>query len=298
MGSHRLAPAALLACTLALASGCSGGSGDPPVQPVGEASPSSPGTSSAADPEHPQGVVAIGHSALTGLSSDADRPQENAPENSWATGTNPAVDSVYLRLVKERPETEGHVANTAKNGAVAQTLPEQAEAALDQVPFPALLIIQTIDNDIRCDGSDDAHLHEFRASVREAVEMVSEASPKTHVLVVSNFGSPAGYAKSLTADPVAVAGFAGTDPCSLFAGDGTVNAKGVATLSAIIAKYEAEQVRACEGIALCHSDDGALDRYPERLEDLASDRQHLLSTGHAELAKAIWPTVEKILGAS
>jgi hypothetical protein len=289
------------ASTLALAVVLTGGcAGEEPDGSVGAAqgrdtTTSRTTTTSPADADHPRGVIAFGHSALTGLSADPDRPQENSPKSSWATGTDPKVDSVYLRLVKVRPETQGSVANTAENGAKAATLQAQAEAALDQVPFPALAIVQTIDNDIRCDGSDAAHLPEFRASVRAAVETVHSASPKTTILVVSNFGSPAGYAKALAKDPVAVAGYADTDPCSPFTGNGTINAKGVATLTAIIDRYEAEQVRACAGIPVCHTDDGALSAYTERLELLASDRQHLLAAGHAELAALIWPTVEKVL---
>ena len=232
MAGHQLLAAGLLACTVALATGCSGGQS---AQPVDAATPSRPSTPPA-DAQHPRGVIAFGHSALTGLSADADRPQENAPESSWATGTNPAVDSVYLRLVKVRPETQGSVANTAENGAKSATLPAQAKAALGQVPFPALAIVQTIDNDIRCAGSDEAHLPEFRASVRAAIEVVHAASPKPTILVVSNFGRPAGYAKALAADPVAVAGFAGADPCSPFTGDGKINAKGVAKVELGIAK--------------------------------------------------------------
>lgn len=291
MADHRLLAAGLLASTVALATACSGG---PTPQSVGSG-PSHPSTSTA-DAEHPRGVIAFGHSALTGLSADPDRPQENSPESSWATGTDPAVDSVYLRLVRVRPETKGAVANTAQNGAKSSTLPDQARAALGQVPFPALAIVQTIDNDIRCDGSDEAHLPEFRASVRAAIEVVHTTSPKTSILVVSSFGSPAGYAKALAADPVAVAGFAGAEPCAPFTAGGRINAKGVSTLTAIIDKYEAEQVRACEGITVCHSDDGALGGFTERLELFASDRQHLLAGGHAELATIIWPTVQKVLG--
>lgn len=292
MSGHRLLAAGLLACTVVFTAGCAG---EPSSQPVDSAAASGSSTFPA-DAEHPRGVIAFGHSSLTGLSADADRPQENSPQSSWATGTSPAVNSVYLRLVRLRPETLGSVANTAQNGATSSTLPVQAKAALDQVPFPALAIVQTIDNDIRCDGSDEAHLPEFRASVRAAIDLVHTASPKTTILVVSNFGSPAGYAKALAADPIAVAGFAGSDPCSPFTGDGKINAKGVTTLTAIIDKYEAEQVRACEGIALCHSDDGALGGFTERVDLLASDRQHLLASGHAELAALIWPTVQRLLG--
>ena len=75
----------------------------------------------------PVGVIAIGHSGLTGENSDPDRPGQPALENSWATGTNPDVNSIYLRLVAARPETEGHVANTAEGGAPASRLADQAE---------------------------------------------------------------------------------------------------------------------------------------------------------------------------
>ena len=71
--------------------------------------------------EGPVGVIAIGHSGLTGENSDPDRPGQPALENSWATGTNPEVNSIYLRLVEVQPETEGHVANTAVGGALAST---------------------------------------------------------------------------------------------------------------------------------------------------------------------------------
>ena len=52
-----------------------------------------------------------------------------------------------MRLVAQRPETEGHVANFAQGGARAAVLAGQAQVALSQVPTPALVIIQTIDND-------------------------------------------------------------------------------------------------------------------------------------------------------
>ena len=64
----------------------------------------------------PVGVIAIGHSGLTGENSDPARPGQPALENSWATGTNPEVNSIYLRLIEVHPETEGHVANTAVGG--------------------------------------------------------------------------------------------------------------------------------------------------------------------------------------
>ena len=63
---------ALLAVTVLL--GCGG------QDPAG-----APATSATPDGQQPAGVVAIGHSGLTGESSDPDRPYEKALENSWAT---------------------------------------------------------------------------------------------------------------------------------------------------------------------------------------------------------------------
>jgi len=40
-----------------------------------------------------RGIIALGHSALTGENSDPQNPFVPALQNSWATGTNPAVAS-------------------------------------------------------------------------------------------------------------------------------------------------------------------------------------------------------------
>ena len=62
----------------------------------------------------PVGLIVIGHSALLGTNSDSSRaPGHPVPENAWATGTGPNVESIYERLVAARPETEGHVSNQA-----------------------------------------------------------------------------------------------------------------------------------------------------------------------------------------
>lgn len=115
--------------------------------------------------QSPVGVIAIGHSGLTGEGSDPDRPGQDAMKNSWATGDVPAVNSIYQRLIAVRPDTKGHVANMAVGGATSDTLASQAMAALEEVPAPELVIIQTIDNDIRCDGTDEAHLEELGLTV-------------------------------------------------------------------------------------------------------------------------------------
>lgn len=92
------------------------------------------------------------------------------------------MNSVYQRLVAARPDTEGHVANRAVVGARAATLAFQAQSALLQVPTPELVLIQTIGSDIRCDGTDEARLVEFGASLTDALNMFTEPSPDTRIL--------------------------------------------------------------------------------------------------------------------
>lgn len=106
------------------------------------------------------GIVAIGHSGIAGTNSDPGRPFEDVPANSWATGSNPA-----------------------RGGAEAAALRSQAEAALERVPAPRLLVIQTADNDVRCDGSDEEHVLRFGEHLADALRVVvprpATATPTT-----------------------------------------------------------------------------------------------------------------------
>ena len=92
------AAAAALLATLLLA-GCAsaqGGSSDTSSPTAGSASP-------ARSSQYPNSMVVLGHSGATGYDSDPASPGADAPQNSWATGTNPAVNSIYSRLLALNP---------------------------------------------------------------------------------------------------------------------------------------------------------------------------------------------------
>ena len=57
---------------------------------------------------YPDSITVLGHSGSTGENSDPDQPGVEVRENSWATGTNPEVDSLYLRILEHNPAIEGH----------------------------------------------------------------------------------------------------------------------------------------------------------------------------------------------
>lgn len=259
-----------------------------------EGAPSS-SAEAGASPGGPAGIIAIGHSALTGENADPQRQGQDARDQSWATGDDPAVDSIYLRMVASDPVHEGHVANTAAGGAVASQLAAQAEAALADVPGPALVIIQTIDNDIRCDESDAANLPIFGEELASALEVITEASPESKILIVSQRGRPAMLAEFLPAATEEPA--AGEESCNFVTDEGEFVAANAAHLTAIIEAYEAEQARVCSETPNCFDDDGAMTTFADTEQDLeGGDGNHLTTKGQARTAALIWPVVADILG--
>jgi hypothetical protein len=244
----------------------------------------------------PVGFIAIGHSGLTGRG--AAEPPEAALQYSWATGTNPKVNSIYLRLVKVRPEDKGHVANTAFDGATASALQGQAELALRQVSAPALVIISIIGNDIRCDGTDKQHIPEFGQAVGAALDTLTEKSPHSRILIVGQMGrtSPALVREVIAHDPNAKYAATGSGMCDFFNAAGALVPSHFKTLTAIVDAYEAEEARVCAKYRQCQTDGGARAAYKDKLENFAPDWIHHNIAGQTAEAAITWPVVEKILG--
>jgi hypothetical protein len=269
------------------------------TQPASSTTPASSATEVAIptpDVSNPVGLIAIGHSGLTG--EGAAGQFAAAYENSWATGTSPEVNSVYLRLTVERPETEGKVANEAVGGAPAAALSSQATAALQTVPAPALAIIQTLDSDIRCDGTDADNVPKVGRSIADALDVITTASPNTRILVVGQLGRPSpAFVEELVAhDPAVKDALSGTGMCDFYDPDGNLVEANFETLTGIIEAYEAEQARVCEAVPQCRTDGGVRAAYVDEIGNFAPDWNHLNVRGQAAAAELIWPVVVEILG--
>ena len=52
---------------------------------------------------YPDSIAVLGHSGSTGEHSDPKRPFAEVRANSWATGSNPKVNSLYLRILERNP---------------------------------------------------------------------------------------------------------------------------------------------------------------------------------------------------
>jgi len=166
----------LVAVVWALLASCSS-SGDAGGGPAATTASSSQATQ--ASGQYPNAIAVLGHSGATGYDSDPKRPGADARENSWATGDNPAVDSVYLRLLALNPAVRGHNTNVAVAGTGVDDLAGQADQALAATPLPELFLIQSVDNDIRCDGSDADNYAPFAATLTDVLKKLTTGAPRS-----------------------------------------------------------------------------------------------------------------------
>jgi hypothetical protein len=246
----------------------------------------------------PVGLIALGHSGLTGAYSDPAFPHNDAWHNSWATGTAPSINSISQRMTAIRPETAAHVRNAAVDGSPAAALTDQAVQALETVAQPALAIIMTVDNDIRCDGTDANHIVEFGHSITDAIETILARSPATHILLLGQLGRPTTFAAAISHNSEAARTHAGDGPCDLFDTQLNIDRDNIVTITALVEMYETELDNVCAPFPQCHRDAGALAAFSDDIDDLVEgDWNHLTANGHSRLAATIWPIVETILNA-
>jgi lysophospholipase L1-like esterase len=132
----------------------------------------------------PSAIAALGDSITRGYNTDGPGcptgPGLDCPKNSWATGTNPLVESFGERLdaVSPGPLT---VYNDAESGARAEDLVAQALAAAAQ--DPDLVLIEIGANDA-C-ATTPTPTTTFRDQVREALQVLVAANKQVYVQLMS-----------------------------------------------------------------------------------------------------------------
>ncbi len=132
----------------------------------------------------PQTMAALGDSITRAFNSSGPGcptgPGLDCPKNSWATGTNPAVNSQLQRLEAMHP---GDVVgfNDAVSGARAAGLLAQAQAAAAQGPDYVTIEIGAND---AC-ASTPTPLGTFRDQVEAALGALAAGNPKVYVQLAS-----------------------------------------------------------------------------------------------------------------
>jgi lysophospholipase L1-like esterase len=241
--------------------------------------------------------VVIGHSGATGFESDEGSvdasSRQNAAdgrENSWATGTNAAVDSIYQRLAAKAPEYAGHQFNLAADGATVTDMMSQASYLPQVKPAPGVVFVQGGDNDMRCDGTDAQNYAPFQASFAALLQSIAKEAPTANIYVLSMTISAASYADLVSGLPDIKAENADGSPCAPFDANLNRSAAGIAYQQDDIDHYDNAMATACAGIPSCHYDKGAMQHLNVVPADLTSDGNHLNVTGLRKYADLVWST--------
>ncbi|MFD0165660.1 SGNH/GDSL hydrolase family protein [Streptomyces decoyicus] len=127
----------------------------------------------------PHSIAALGDSITVGF--DACTLLSDCPQVSWATGTDPKVDSLARRLVK-RPST--HSWNFARTGALMSDLPDQFTKAVDHRPELVTVLIGANDA-CRRDVAAMTPKAAFQADFARSMTYLRRALPRTQVYVAA-----------------------------------------------------------------------------------------------------------------
>jgi hypothetical protein len=236
-------------------------------------------------PGYPDSIVVIGHSGATGEDSDPAQPHVEIRANSWATGTNPAVHSVYRRILANNPAIRGHNFNLAQGGATVEQLLDQARNALQLKPKPQLVLIQTIDADMAC-PAHAADYASYRAKLLGVLQVLTRGLPHAKIFIASQLGMPTTEWQTYT--PAQRRQFGGTGPCDYLNPQGKVVARKLARLVRIIRGYEAQVKAACARVPRCSFDGPIYARQVHRRKYVSEDLSHLSIAGHAWAARVAW----------
>lgn len=78
-------------------------------------------------PIDPSSMDTLGGSVTVGFNTDCPEAWIDCPDNSWATGSNPDVDSVYVRLLSLNPPLQDKNGTDAESGTTMAALDQQAQ---------------------------------------------------------------------------------------------------------------------------------------------------------------------------
>jgi hypothetical protein len=253
---------------------------------------------------YPNSIAVLGTATATGWGAEPGHPFANAPQDSWATGTNPAVKSIYRRLLALNPALEGHVytfanGDGAPDGA-GKELGDFANAVRDTLKLkvkPELVLVQVIDRALKCDGTTERDFAAYGRKFADTLRTLAQGLPNARILVISQWGSFDSYVQYLKGlDRPARQKNAGKKPCQLTdSPSGAVVASRVAYAKRIVAGEEAQLAAACAKVAHCRYDGGAAAAIKVTAADMSQFQYTPTIPGQAKLAAAEWPVVAAFL---
>jgi hypothetical protein len=249
---------------------------------------------------YPGSMLVIGHSGLTGFASNPKHPFQDAWQNSWAAGTNPAVESIYTRLLALNPAIKGRVLNLAQDGATLQEFAAQVSRAAALKTRPDLVIIDIGNNDLACDGQDESRLASFGTDFATSLRELATDLPAARIFVVGQTQNFDGFVKALMhLSAAARLTHASKGICSIFAPQsaavpGSVVPAHLSYLKQIMNGIDSQLSAACAHVPRCTYDGDASRRLVGTASDLTSRYDHLSISGLAKLAALEWAAMRRL----
>lgn len=248
---------------------------------------------------YPTSMVVIGGGDAVGAGADAAHPYRDTPADSWLTGTNPAVDSIYSRILAVNPAIRGHASNLSSDNTDIDDLNRLVAKTIKLSPQPQLVIVD-IDGDVQCDGKDNARVTDFATKLSTALTALSQGDPGARIFVVSYWGSFASYVKYLKGLPLSARlKHAGKSLCQFVASpSGNVEPSHVAYVQKVTYAYNAQLKARCAAVPNCRYDGGAAQRLNTTAADLSINQEGLSAHGQAKLAATEWAAMSSFISRS
>jgi len=132
---------------------------------------------------YPNALAATGDS-ITRAFNTGPTPFTDAPANSWATGTNSAVNSHYSRILAANPAISGHSFNDAVTGAKMTALNGQVAGAVGQGVGYITILLGAND---ACSATEAAMtpVDTYRAQFQTALDTSAAGLPDARIYVLS-----------------------------------------------------------------------------------------------------------------
>jgi hypothetical protein len=254
---------------------------------------------------YPSSIAVLGTATAVGWGAEPAHPFAPARQDSWATGTNPAVESVYSRILALNPAIKGHNVNLVPGTNALEGAGHELDEFADQVRKavrlkvkPDLVLVQVIDRALKCDGTTERDFAGYGQRFGDALQMLAQGLPKARIFVIGQWGSFASYVKylkSLDAHKERLKN-AGKKPCQLVASpSGQIVPSRVAYAKRIVAGEEAQLRAACAKVANCRYDGGAASRIAVTAADMSEFQYTPTIQGQAKLAAAEWKALDGFL---
>ncbi len=234
----------------------------------------------------PRAMASAGDSITRAFDIDGHHFLQDSPEESWSSGSDPAVGSHFQRIRTANPAIDGHVHSDARSGATMATLDGQlALASAQRVEYVTILMGA---NDL-CAPSVAAMTPTatFEAQFDHALSNFLASDPGAHVFVSS---VPDLYRlwDTLRTNPIAQIAWALGHICpSMLSATATA-----ADRQQVVAQEQADNAAlasVCRRHDHCRFDDNAVFRVRFSAADVSSmDYFHPSLSGQQTLAAVSW----------